>query len=127
MGNVVMSLADMRAAQSKALAEHDYVDEDGKTPEGKHWWLVRREFPDGRTLYLYPCGSGVSLGVSMTPTDVGYRTVYDYFSVPWAGWVAALTWDGQDEPEPSMWDRAHRIGCQTRRKDGGFGEEYVRD
>lgn len=123
MGYLEMTREELQAKQQEAIEHYACVDADGKTPEGKRWWLVKRELADGRTLYLYPAGTGVSLGVSQPGDEWGYRDVYDFFDVPWLGWHAGLRWDG--EGEPLGWNRAHRAGHHTRRRIGGFGEEYV--
>ncbi len=123
MGLIEMTQAELLEAQTEALAQYECVGDEGEPSEGKHWWLVKRMFEDGRTLYLYPCGSGVSLGVSDPGDDFGYREVYDFFDLPMFGWVAGLRWDGKGEP--FGWNRAHRAGYHTRRRVGGFGDEYV--
>lgn len=124
MAHIPMTRDEMLKAQTEALAQYENVDENGKTSPGKHWWLIRRELGREQVLYLYPCGSGVGLGLSHASDDVGYHTVYDFFDLPWLGWVAALCWDGEGE-EPFGWNRAHKAGHHTRRRIGGFGEEYV--
>ena len=118
----LMTLGEVLAAFFEMQLGYQAVDEHGKTDEGKRWWLERREFEDGRTLYLYPCGSGVSLGIGTTPTDCGYRWVYDYFQQPMEGVRAAVSWDGQGEPEG--WNRAHQIGFLIRRRPEGCGPEH---
>lgn len=121
MAYAEMTESELTVKMLEARQHYECVDDRGQNSEGKHWWLVRRQFDDGRTIYLYPLGSGVSLGVSSTPTDQGYREVFDYFEQPWEGWRAAFCWDGQGEPEG--WNRAHRLGCHTRRRPGGGGPE----
>jgi hypothetical protein len=117
MGYSEVSPGELLVRQLEALAGYGVVGPDGKLPEGKHWWLVRRELPSGQFIYLYPCGTGVSLGVSRDGVDNGYHTVFDFFDRPDEGWRAGLSWDGDGEPEG--WNRAHRIGYLTRRRPGG--------
>lgn len=123
MGYATLNRDVLIVAQLEALGQYEPVDAQGKNTEGKHWWFIRRALADGRTLYLYPCGSGVSLGLSDPGDDCGYRDVYDFFDQPFCGWLAGFNWDG--EGEPIGWNRAHRLGHHTRRRRGGFGEEYV--
>jgi hypothetical protein len=123
VGYVKMTREEELAKQREALANYELVNVAGKNSEGKHWWLLKRELADKRTLYLYPNGTGVSLGLSQPGDEWGYRDVYDFFDVPFLGWIAGLRWDG--EGEPIGWNRASRAGHHTRRRVGGFGEEYV--
>lgn len=84
-----------------------------------NWWLHRRLLRDGRAVVLLPLFFGVRLGIDETgerplnPIDGSFAHVYD-FDDSHAGWVAALGWDGQGEPDG--WVKHFPSG---RRRPGG--------
>lgn len=90
----------------------------------ERWWNYRKKFSDGRVLYLFYQGSGMTIGISQNDQDFGYQDIYNYFHNPHAAWVAALGWDGEGEPEG--WSRAKNINASKfrRRPDGDPSKEY---
>lgn len=95
----------------------DASDEPGPVPVlPPNWWLHRRLLRDGRAVVLLPLFFGVRLGIDSSaegPFGGEFDGVYDYDDAH-AGWVAALGWDGEGEPEG--WYRHSPSG---RRRPGG--------
>jgi hypothetical protein len=84
------------------------------------WWLVRRDLPDGRRLWLHPMLFG-NLRLSLGPREgVTFDENYCYHDAE-AAWRAALEWSG--EGEPSGWIR--HIESARRRPEGDAAREYV--
>lgn len=86
-----------------------------------HWWLHRRELPDGRIVHLQAMISG-NLRVSLTldASDCWFDKVYCYHDHH-AAWRAALGWNGEGDPEG--WYRDPKTG--RRRPDNTPESEYV--
>lgn len=89
--------------------------------EHPHWWLRRRELPDGRVLYLqkFPHFFRVTVGPSQWPL---FDASYD-FEADEPAWKAILDWDGNGDPEG--WFRNAETG--RRRPNGDPALEYVSD
>jgi hypothetical protein len=80
-----------------------------------------RELPNGRCIVLYPLIMGT---VRITVSDIGSPTLDDAwcYSVPGAGLLAAMCWDGEGDP-PEGWFR--HIGSARRRPEGDPEREYI--
>jgi hypothetical protein len=78
-------------------------------------YLVERELPDGRHVYLMPHSFG-GLRLNVGPPDkLSFDDEWQFqFEQRRAAWRAALGWDGKDEPEG--W---YRHPATARRRPGG--------
>jgi hypothetical protein len=85
-------------------------------------YLYVRLLGDGRELHLLRWGGGgVQLSVGFADGFYTDSWIYDNLTY-FAGWRAAIGWDGEGEPEG--WYRHVQSG--RRRPDGDPGKEFVR-
>lgn len=115
MGQREVTDAEIRAAESEAHAAID-----AKT----QWWAHRRTLKDGRVMYLFYQGRGMSIGISSDAHTRAFDETFDYFHSGYEGWKAVLGWD--EEGEPDGWCRAKgpHATKYRRRPDGDATHEY---
>lgn len=118
MGQRDVSDEEIREAEAKARARLEAEPNSVGV-------ALERVLKDGRVLYLYYQGRGMSIGISRNASDLTFEATYDYFHAKWYGWRAALGWDGEGEPED--WCRARRDGdsAYRRRPEGDPARECV--
>lgn len=84
------------------------------------WWLVRRDLPGGRRLWLMPMLYG-NLRLATGPAEgLSFDDGWCYHDHD-AAWRAALEWSGEGEPDG--WVR--HVFSGRRRPEGDAAREYV--